>query len=143
MIKIIQLVDLLPIRNEVLRDGKLTPDECRFPTDEVEGVFHVGYFADDALVSVTSLSPQNYNGEKGNGYQLRGMATLAQYRGRGFGGELIDFAVNYLHDKQADYIWCNARKLAVKFYRDSGFGIISDEFEIKGIGPHYVMRRKL
>lgn len=143
MVKIIQLIDLLPIRNEVLRDGKLTPNECRFPTDEVEGVFHLGYFADDILSSITSLSPQNYNGQAGNGYQLRGMATLAQHRGKGFGGELIDYAVNHLHDKQADYIWCNARKVAVKFYQRSGFEIISNEFEIKGIGPHYVMRRKL
>ncbi|WP_179414461.1 GNAT family N-acetyltransferase [Mucilaginibacter sp. E4BP6] len=143
MIKFIKSTDILNIRNIVLRDSKLTPDECRFPTDEIDGAFHLGYYDGDTLATVVSLHPQNYGEHVENGYQLRGMATLAKYRGKGFGKLIVDYAVNYLQQKQADYIWCNARKVASKFYQDSGFEIISDEFEIKGIGPHYVMRRKL
>ena len=42
MIKFINSTDILNVRNIVLRDNKLTPDECRFPTDEIEGAFHLG-----------------------------------------------------------------------------------------------------
>ena len=131
------------VRNIVLRDNKLTPDECRFPTDEIEGAFHLGFFNGDVLATVVSLHPQNYGEIPGTGYQLRGMATLAEYQGQGLGKQIVDFAVNYLQQKQAGYIWCNARKVASKFYRDLGFEIISAEFDIKGIGPHYVMCHKL
>lgn len=143
MIKFIKPTDILNIRNIVLRDSKLTPDECRFTTDEIEGAFHLGYFDGDILATVVSLHPQNYGEFTGTGYQLRGMATLAEYRGKGFGKLIVDYAINYLQQKNAACIWCNARKVASKFYQDCGLEIVSDEFEIKGIGPHYVMRRIL
>jgi GNAT superfamily N-acetyltransferase len=114
-----------------------------FPTDEIDGAFHLGYYVGDTLATVVSLHPQNYGELTGNGYQLRGMATLAEYRGKGFGKIIVDYAINYLHKKDTGYIWCNARKVASKFYHDCGFEIISDEFEVKGIGPHYVMNRQL
>lgn len=143
MIKFIKPTDILNIRNIVLRDNRLTPDECRFATDEIEGAFHLGYYDGDILATIVSLHPQNYGEFIGIGYQLRGMATLAEYSGKGFGKLVVAYAVNYLQQKNAGYIWCNARKVASKFYQDCGFEIISDEFEIKGIGPHYVMRRIL
>jgi len=143
MIKFIKSTDILQVRNIVLRDNKLTPDECRFPTDEIEGAFHLGYYDGDILATVVSLHPQNYGELTGTGYQLRGMATLAEYQGKGFGKQIVDYAINYLQQKNADYIWCNARKVASKFYHDCGFEIISAEFDIKGIGPHYVMCRQL
>ncbi|WP_461450991.1 GNAT family N-acetyltransferase [Mucilaginibacter sp.] len=143
MIKFITPTDLLPVRNVVLREGKLTNEECRFPTDETEGAFHLGYFQDNILATVVSLHPQNYGEIKGVGYQLRGMATLADYRGKGLGKLIVDHAIVILRQKGANYIWCNARKIASKFYGDCGFEAISDEFEIKGIGPHYVMCRML
>lgn len=143
MIKFIEPEDLLHIRNEVLREGRLTLDECRFPTDKIEGAFHLGYFVDDVLVCVTSLFPQKYGEYAGVGYQLRGMATLEAYRGRGCGNKLVNFGVIYLQKLGANYVWCNARKKAAKFYHDCGFEIVSDEFEVKGIGPHYVMYLKI
>ena len=60
MTKFINPGDVLAIRNDVLRDGKLTLDECRFPTDTVEGAFHLGYYADGELATVASFFPKNY-----------------------------------------------------------------------------------
>ena len=34
MIKFITADDVLPLRNEVLREGRLTLDECRFLNDD-------------------------------------------------------------------------------------------------------------
>jgi len=143
MIKFIDVEDLLPVRNEILRDGRLKLDECRFPTDTLEGAFHLGYFEDEILACIVSFHPQNYGEFAGKGYQLRGMATLTPYQGKGLGTKLINFAIVYLRGQKANYVWCNARKIALKFYGDIGFEIISEEFEVQGIGPHRVMYLKI
>jgi GNAT superfamily N-acetyltransferase len=143
MIKFIPADAVLPIRSEVLRGGLLTLEECRFATDNVGGAFHLGYYQGDELACVASFHPQGYGGYNGLGYQLRGMATTAQYRGNGLGNRLLNFAIVYLRGIKANYLWCNARKKALPFYINIGFEIISDEFELPVIGPHYVLYLKI
>jgi GNAT superfamily N-acetyltransferase len=139
MIKFIKVEDLLEIRNEVLREGKLTLEECRFPTDNLAGSFHLGYYKDEQLLCIASFHPQNCEGFASTGYQLRGMATLENYRGQGIGNQLLNFAIVYMRGQKIDYLWCNARKKALQFYLNMGFEVISAEFEVPVIGPHYVM----
>ena len=143
MIRFIQADDVLAIRNEVLREGRLTSSECRFPNDDAEGTFHLGYFDKDQLVCVASFHPQNYNEYNGKAYQLRGMATREEFRGKGIGNQLVNFAIVYMRGQKVNYIWCNARKKAVRFYQGLGFEIISGEFDVHGIGPHYVLYLKI
>jgi ribosomal protein S18 acetylase RimI-like enzyme len=143
MTRFIKVEELLPLRNEVLREGRLTLDECRFPSDNIEGAFHLGYYVGDELACVASFHPQNYGEYEGKSYQLRGMATTEKYRGQGFGNQLVNFAIVYLRGQKANYVWCNARKAAVRFYKNLGFEIISNEFEVPSIGPHYVMYVKI
>lgn len=143
MIKFIAVEELLPLRNTVLRDGKLTPNECRFPTDKLDGNFHLGYFIKGELASIASFHPQSYGQFKGDGYQIRGMATTEKYRGQGIGTKLLNFGLIYLREQRANYVWCNARKKAMKFYQDIGFEVVSPEFDIPGIGPHHAMYVKI
>jgi GNAT superfamily N-acetyltransferase len=143
MIRFIPVEELLAIRNEVLREGKLTLEECRFPGDELKGTFHLGYFGYEKLVSIASFHPKNYEGYQGAGYQLRGMATLEPYRGKGMGNQLVNFAIVYLRGQKANYIWCNARTKAMPFYQNLGFEIISPEFDVPRIGPHHVLYLKI
>ena len=143
MIKFITAAHVLAIRNTVLREGKLTLEECRFPTDELEGAFHLGYFKGDELVCIATFHPEVYGEFTGKGYQLRGMATTEAYRGQGWGNQLLNFAIVYLRGKKANYVWCNARKKALQFYLNMGFEVISAEFEVKNIGPHFVMYLKI
>ncbi len=143
MIRFIAVEDLLSIRNNVLRGGKLTLDEARFSTDKLAGAFHLGYYKDQELVCIASFHPQSYGDFEGKGFQLRGMATLEPHRGRGFGNQLLNFAIVYLRGQKANYLWCNARKKAVNFYLNMGFETISAEFELHGIGPHVVMYVKI
>ncbi|CAM3964622.1 GNAT family N-acetyltransferase [Mucilaginibacter galii] len=143
MIKFISQDDILPIRNEILREGKLTLDECRFTGDDNPDSFHLGYFVNEQLVCVASFHPQSYAEFTGRGYQLRGMATLKEHQGKGLGTQLINFAVVYLRGQKANYIWCNARQVAVNFYGNVGFEVVSKEFDIPGIGPHYAMYLKI
>lgn len=71
------------------------------------------------------------------------MATSAAHRGTGMGNKLVNFGIVYLRGQKVNYIWCNARKKAFKFYLGLGFEFVSDEFEIAGIGPHKVMYLKI
>lgn len=143
MIRFVEVEELLAIRNEVLREGKLAPDECRFPTDKISGAFHLAYIINSQPVCVASFHPQNYDEYAGSAYQLRGMATIEEYRSRGLGNQLVNFAIVYLRGQKVNYVWCNARKNAVRFYKNLGFEVISNEFEVPGIGPHYVMYVKI
>jgi predicted GNAT family N-acyltransferase len=143
MTRFVKVEELLPVRNEVLREGKLTDDLCRFPTDNLPGAFHLGYFLGEELACVVSFHPQNYGSFEGAGYQLRGMATIEKYRGQGLGNRLVNFGLVYLRGQKATYVWCNARKKALPFYLNTGFEVISDEFEVPGIGPHHVMYLKI
>jgi ribosomal protein S18 acetylase RimI-like enzyme len=143
MIRFIPVEDTLPIRNDILRGGKLSLDECRFPGDDAEGAFHLGYFDNDKQVCIATFHPKNHEGYNGKGFQLRGMATLPDYRGRGIGNQVVNFAIVYLRGQKANYVWCNARKSALKFYANLGFEIVSDEFEVPVIGPHRVLYLKI
>src|SRR5476651_150333 len=104
MIKFIEVEDLLSIRNDVLREGRLTLDECRFPTDKIVGAFHLGYYKNDELACIVSFHPQTYGEFTGVGYQLRGMATIDKYRGQGLGNQLVNFALTYLRGQKANYV---------------------------------------
>ena len=143
MIKFIPADAVLPVRNEVLREGRLTNDECRFPNDDAPEAFHLGYYVGEELACIASFHPMGYKDYAGKAYQLRGMATIEKYRSQGLGNQLVNFAIVYLRGQKVNYVWCNARKKAVKFYQNLGFEIISEEFEVKGIGPHYVMYCKI
>lgn len=143
MIKFVQVDDLLVIRNEVLRAGKFTLEQCRFQTDTLPGAFHLGYYIGEKLVGIASFHPQNYGEFAGTGYQLRGMATIEEHRGKGIGNQLVNFGIVYLRGQKTNYIWCNGRTTALKFYQNLGFERISDEFMVPITGPHYVLYVKI
>jgi predicted GNAT family N-acyltransferase len=138
MNKYISLQETLRLRSKVLRNN-LPLNECIFPTDQIDGAFHVGCFVDQQLIAVASLFPKQYQQKAGIGYQLRGMATDPDFAGKGFGSKLIDFAVEQLNASEATYLWCNARTSAKDFYLKKDFEITSPEFQIEGVGPHYEM----
>jgi predicted GNAT family N-acyltransferase len=143
MTSFITVDESLPLRNILLREGKLTNEQCRFATDSLPGAFHLGYYIGDELVCIASFHPQSYGDFAGAGYQLRGMATVEKYRGRGIGNQVLNFGIVYLRGQRVNYLWCNARKKALPFYLNMGFEVISDEFEQPGVGPHYVLYVKI
>jgi len=142
MIRFISTEDTLAIRSSVLREG-MVPELCRFDGDDDEDTFHLGFYKDDELICIGSFHKQAKDAYEGVGYQLRGMATLFDYHRKGIGNQLLNFAIVYLKGKKVNYIWCNARINACRFYLGIGFEIISDEFEIEGVGPHRLMFLKI
>jgi GNAT superfamily N-acetyltransferase len=142
MVKYITLQETLPLRSTVLRNG-LKLEQCIFPTDDSEGIFHLGFFSGEDITSIATFFWEDYPEQAVEGVRLRGMATHPDHAGKGQGAAIINFAVNELSSQNASYIWCNARKIAIGFYEKLGFSIISAEFDIPGIGPHVNMIKHL
>jgi GNAT superfamily N-acetyltransferase len=136
MVQYIKSNEVLPLRSTVLRDN-WPLERCRFPTDE--SGFHLGTYVGEQIVSVATFFAEDYPERAENGWRLRGMATDPGFAGKGYGAQLVKFAIEELRSQNASYIWCNARLIAVGFYSKLGFEIVSEEFEVPGIGPHYNM----
>lgn len=143
MIKFLKTEEVLPLRNIILREGKLKDEECFFLNDDASATFHLGFFKGEEVISVATFHHEIRTGFPGEAYQLRGMATAAGFQGKGYGNQLLNFAIVYLKGQNINYVWCNARQKAFKFYQSIGFEFISKEFEIPGIGPHKAMYLKI
>lgn len=130
------------VRHPVLRAGRPLSD-CAFDGDLDDNTFHIGLFFKNTLVGVASyLKNSSTLFLENEEYQLRGMAVLQEYQKKGL-GELILSEGEKLLKNTCDRIWCNARQIAVNFYTENGFQIFGEPFEIKNIGLHYVMSKKL
>ncbi|MHB1178733.1 MAG: GNAT family N-acetyltransferase [Daejeonella sp.] len=142
MIKFITTDQTLNLRSSELRSG-MDPGLCRFSGDNDRETFHVGYFKDETLVGIASFHQQAKEGFEGRGFQLRGMVTHPDFQGKGIGNQLLNFSIVYLRGQKVNYLWCNARKIAYKFYLSIGFEFISEEFELEKIGLHRSMYVKI
>ena len=111
--------------------------------NNLEDTVHFGLFVEEDLVSIASLYKEPLKEKDDlNGWQLRAMATLPAFQGNGYGSKLLESCIKLVKEKAGNYIWCNARIKAVDCYKRFGFEVISDEFEIPGIGLHYMMMLK-
>jgi len=136
--------DILPVRQLrylVLRKPLGMPyEETLFAGDEHPLTSHVvAYSGDQAVGCLTLMPPEDSSGYKS--VQLRGMAVLSEYQGKGIGSELLRFVAQVARS-QGWMLWCKARQTAVAFYAANGWQVVGDAFEIPGIGPHYRMEWK-
>ena len=131
------------LRASVLRPGQ-APRELIYPGDEVAGTRHLGAFAGGELVGIASFYTEPLaSAPDAKAVRLRGMATAPAVRGRGHGVALMAAGTDWARAAGADLIWCNARSSARGFYEKLGLRTEGEEFELAGIGPHWVMVRFL
>ncbi len=144
MIRAISAAETIAVRWPVLRPG-FARETAIFDGDVAPGTLHFGAFDGETLVGVASiyLIPFPAQPEVSPTFQLRGMATLPEVRGAGFGKALLDACVAVAREKGAALIWCNARTGAAEFYAQRGWQIIGEDFDIPTVGPHFRMRRAL
>lgn len=133
-----------PAQTRPLRQRVLRPHESleELASHEPPGVHAVGAFDADELVAVGFVCPDASVGGEGS-WRVRGMATAPEYRGRGAGGAILAALVDHARAQGATLVWCNARTPALSLYLRAGFETRSEEFEIPGIGPHFVMARRV
>lgn len=140
-IKKISAEETYLIRKKVLRKNIDLPYKLKGDFDE--NSIHFGAFKDSEIVGVVSFMEFSTDVIEGFQYQLRGMATLSEVRGEGFGQLLIAKGAEVLKEKGVKNVWCNAREVAIGFYKKNGFTIIGDLFYIEKVGVHYKMVKKL
>ncbi len=142
-IKKISSVETYPVRHEVLRKGKPI-ETCIFKGDDDEQTIHLGLFLDDQLVGIISVfKEQNNLFSETNQFQIRGMAVLEEFQGKGLGTKLVKEAEKHCINLNANVIWFNARENAVPFYEKLDYKIIGDSFLIPEVGIHFVMYKKI
>ena len=138
-IRRLEIHDILPIRNEILRPKEIL-DDYKFEGDSDESTLHLGAYIDGRLSSVATFIFENHANLKAEiPVRLRGMATLPKYRCKGLSKALIETALASVKQNQCDVLWCEAREKAIGFYESLGFQPHSDMFEKKFIGPHRLM----
>lgn len=71
------------------------------------------------------------------------MAVLETHQKKGFGNALVKYCEDYCNANNIDLIWFNARTEAVGFYQKLNYKIMGEPFDIKDVGEHYLMFKKL
>ena len=130
-----------PLRHAELRRGQ---DFSTTYYDKDNETIHIACLSQNNVISCATFYPEfSYKLKSKNPYRLRGMATATDFTRRGIGTMLMKKAIKLLQKKNVDIIWCNARTGALNFYKKLGFEVIGDIFNIKDIGPHYYMFKKI
>jgi predicted GNAT family N-acyltransferase len=157
---------ILALRHRVLRPGR-PAETARFDGDDAPTTRHYGALVADTsapvagadapvaetcvlesdplpvpgtAVSCLTLLASTWNGN--DAWQLRGMATDERHRRTGLGSRLLAHALADARGDGPDLpAWCNARIAARGFYERQGWVVVSEPFEIAGIGPHVRMLR--
>ncbi|HEY5389728.1 MAG TPA: GNAT family N-acetyltransferase [Solirubrobacteraceae bacterium] len=129
--------EISPEATRGMRQAILRPHETieELAAHEPPGAFAVGAFDGDELVAVGMIGPDGASGA----WRIRGMATVAAVRGRGAGSAVLAALLEHAAAHGARRVWCNARTAARSLYERAGLHVVSEEFEVSPIGPHYVM----
>ena len=117
-------------------------EEARYAVDRCPGTAH--FCAEDEsghVVSVASLLKEapTWQPEAAGSWHLRGMATVAEWRGRGAGSAVLTAIFAYVAASGDGLLWCNARLGAVNFYERAGLATTGEPWEEPVIGPHIAM----
>ncbi len=131
------------VRQPVLRPGK-SIETCHFDGDDLTSTIHFGLFFDNELTGVVSVfENKNDNFTENIQLQVRGMAVLDAFQGKGFGKMLMLRVEQFAKAKNAALIWFNAREAYVNFYKNLEYYVIGNPFLIDNIGIHYLMFKRI
>ena len=131
------------LRHSELRKGK-DFSTTSYLKDYEEDTFHMACIVDEKIVTCATFYPETSSKIKSdNTYRLRGMATDSSFQRKGYATDLMSESFKELKNRDCDMVWCNARLVAVDFYKSSGFKITGEIFDIAEIGPHYYMYKEI
>jgi len=132
-----------PLRHSELRKGQ-DLSTTSYLKDYDAGTFHMACIVDDKIVTCATFYPEkSIKSKYDNAYRLRGMATDSNFQRKGYASDLMAEAFKELRKEDCDMVWCNARLVAIDFYKSAGFKITGELFDIQGIGPHYYMYKEI
>ncbi len=127
------------LRHSELRKGQDFSTTSYLRDDDNE-TFHMACIHENKIIACATFYPEcSEKLDAVNPFRLRGMATDYYFQRRGYATELMRNSFKELKKKGCDILWCNARLVAVEFYKSIGFQFIGELFDIPKIGPHYYM----
>ena len=133
--------EIIDLRHEILRTG-LPRELAYFEGDDEPTTIHVVAELDGKIVGCATILRRPWQDKLA--WQLRGMAVVKTMRSAGIGSKLLNEIERLAAAQQfANQLWANARVPAVKFYRDRGWSVASDEFHIEHAGPHVKIEKRL
>ena len=139
-IELADRAEIFDLRRSVLRPH-LPPAASDYPEERHPDTFHLA--ARDphsgAVIGCATFFPQPLDGEPG--WRFRGMATVAQLRGRGIGAAVLRRGIAEVTRRGGRLVWCNGRTVAAGFYQRNGFTRRGAEFDVPPLGPHYLFVR--
>ncbi len=142
-IKEVSAKQIRKLRHITLRQGKPF-STTTYKKDSFLETFHLAAFENNKIVSCATFYPEVTKVFKSKqAYRLRGMATDLDFQKKGYGKKIMQEAFKKIQNKNGDLLWCNARLIAVDFYKKLGLKTIGEKFNISDIGPHYLMYIKL
>lgn len=133
------------LRQRVLRPHQSIA-EMALAGDDDPATLHLGAVEESGeVVGALRLEPAGcpWFPARADAWQLRGMATASQLRGRGIGAELVAAAVRHVASRGGGLLWCNARLPAESFYARAGFVATDNRWDDPLIGPHVGMVREV
>jgi GNAT superfamily N-acetyltransferase len=140
IVRRISTAECIPLRSKVLRPFHPLED-CAYPQDP--HAVHFGCFEGDELLSIVTAHPEeNQLFPAAGQWRIRGMATEPAFQGKGAGGAALIALLEWGMEEGVPLFWCNAREKAIPFYERHGFTVASELFDIKGIGPHKIMKKE-
>jgi predicted GNAT family N-acyltransferase len=131
---------LVDLRHAELRRGR-PRETAYFAGDDAPETRHYAALQRQEVVGCATFTRASFVAQWGDApaLQLRGMATRSDLVGRGIGRALLAAAIADVRAAGETRLWCNARTSAVGFYEAMGWRVVSEPFEVEGIGPHVKM----
>ncbi len=127
------------IRKKVLWPH-ITNGNYSINVDDDEDTFHLGTFLNEKLISIgTFIKNNNPKFNYKLQYRLRAMATDENYRKIGAGKNLFLKGIEILKNYKVELLWCDARMIAIPFYKSMNMKILPETYEIPNIGAHKTM----
>ena len=131
------------VRHPMLRKGQ-PASSCVFEGDKDPKTVHLGAFMAGKIVGVLSAYAKKHpDFAIENSYQVRGVAVRSELHRKGIGRLLMESIERKLAQKDASFIWLNARIAAVPFYQHLQYSIHGSVFDLPPIGLHYCYFKQL
>jgi len=132
-VRTVPLPQTRELRHSILRPNQSIKETV---AAEPDGAHAVGAFDGEEMIAAGLIAPDR---QRPGSWRVRGMATKAHARGRGAGTAVLAALLEHARAEGARSVWCNVRTPARALYERAGFRTVSDEFQLPGIGPHFVM----
>jgi predicted GNAT family N-acyltransferase len=122
------------LRAQELRQGR----PLEIDGDDAPYAMHLAARIDGGeIVGVVRFHPRDCPWREAEAaWQLRGMATDPRVRGLGAGRALVAEGLSRVSRLGGDLVWCDARATAVGFYERIGFTAVTEDYDLRPVGPH-------